>query len=272
MTGLSLGWVPTRGAVRFTLTNPTAKQTVMRVVPGGVLQQIRGYPTDTWWAGTTSAIGYDYEMPLGVTVTYAVVPYTARTLPAGAVTATIFTMTPGSPNGEAWLRDVLQPILSVPTSFVSSGDETRAARQNVLEIAGRANAYVVWDTRAARSGTVQLAVKNEPTPGVWTVPTNRDKLETLFLSGRPLLLSVCDQVGFKPCYMAIGDVSTGVASAMAGVARQTSHGSRRIARHERRADAGLAERTLRRIVRKAARDQRPRQRGPRNCRWLERQG
>ena len=207
MTGLSLGWVPTRGAVRFTLTNPTAKQTVMRVVPGGVLQQIRGYPTDTWWAGTTSAIGYDYEMAMGVTVTYAVVPYTARTLPAGAVTATIFTMTPGSPNGEAWLRDVLQPLLSVPTYLVSSGDENRTARQSVLEIAGRANAYVVWDTRAARSGTVQLAVKNEPTPGVWTVPTNRDKLETLFLSGRPLLLSVCDQVGFKPCYMAVGDVS-----------------------------------------------------------------
>jgi hypothetical protein len=207
VTGLALAWVAARGAVRFTLTNPTAKQTVMRVAPGGVLQQIRGYPTDTWWAGTTQAFGYDYEQPLGVTVTYAVVPYTARTLPAGAVTAAIFTRTPGATNGEAWLRDPLQPILSVPTYFVSAGDEARTARQSVLEIAGRSNAYVVWDTRAGRSGTLQLAVANDPTPGVWSAPTNRDQLEALFMSGRPLLLSVCDQVGFRPCYMACGNVS-----------------------------------------------------------------
>jgi hypothetical protein len=203
---LALDWVSSRGAVRFTLTNPAAGETVKRVRPGGSLASIRGYSSAAWWAGTTEAIGYDYEMPLGVVVTYAVVAASVSQLPATAVTDTIFTMTPGATNGEAWLRDVLQPNLSIPVGFVSSGDELRPARQTVLEIAGRRNPYVVWDVRLSRTGTVTLAVANNPIPGVWTSPTNRQKLEVLFDSGRPLLLSVCHRLGFLSCYMAVADV------------------------------------------------------------------
>lgn len=208
MTTLALAWVADRGAVRFVITGAVAGQTVKRVLPGGALRNIRGYSSDRWWQSAgASAYGYDYEAPLGVTVLYAVVPMAANTLPASAPQDDLFTASPGASNGEAWLRDVLQPTLSIPVSFVSSGDEVRAARQTVLEIAGRRAPYVVWDVRRSRHGTVSLGVRNDLSLGVEVVPTNRQKLETLLVSGRPLLLSVCDRVGFAPVYMAVGDAT-----------------------------------------------------------------
>jgi hypothetical protein len=206
MVTLTLGWVATRGAVRFTIDAATVDQTVKRVVPGGVLQAIRGYPDGTWH-GPTAAFGYDYEMPLGVTVTYAVVDKLATTLPVGAVTAAILTQTPGRANGEAWLRDIQQPILSQPVSVTSTDDETRGARRTIYEITGRSTPYVVWDSRTSRQGTITLLVTNTPQTGVWQVDTPKQKITALLMSGRPLMFSMCDSKGFAPLYMAAGDIT-----------------------------------------------------------------
>jgi hypothetical protein len=205
VTTLALGWVTTRGAVRFTIDGATVDQTVKRVVPGGVLQAIRGYP-DGSWHGVTG-LGYDYEMPMGVTVTYAVVDKLVTTLPVGAVTAAIFTQTPGRTNGEAWLRDIQQPILSQPVTVTSTDDETRGARRTIYEITGRSTPYVVWDSRTSRQGTITLYVENHPTPGVWEVDSPKQKITALLMSGRPLMFSMCASKGFAPLYMAAGDIT-----------------------------------------------------------------
>ena len=134
---ISLAWVSTSGSVRFTVTDAIAGQTVKRLTPSNTLQGIRGYGDDSWISGG-SGFGYDYEMELGVTVRYALVDKAATTLPAGASVASVFTQTPGRANGEAWLRDVMQPILSQPVSVISTGDERRVARQAVYDIAGKA--------------------------------------------------------------------------------------------------------------------------------------
>ena len=146
-------------------------------------------------------------MPLGVTVRYALVDKAATTLPAGAQTASIFTETPGRENGEAWLRDVMQPVLSQPISVMSTGDERRVARQAVYDIAGKPNPVVVWDSRTSRQGTITLGVQNHPVPGVWSTDTPRDRMDLLLSSGRPLLLSMCARLGFHPCYMAVADAT-----------------------------------------------------------------
>lgn len=122
-------------------------------------------------------------------------------------TAVIFTQTPGRTNGEAWLRDVLQPILSRPVSVVSTGDEAYTARQSILNVAGKSTPYVVWDSRSARQGTITLAVANKVVPGVWDDATDRLKLEALFTSGRPLLLSLCAGKGYANGYLAIDTVT-----------------------------------------------------------------
>jgi hypothetical protein len=204
---LTLGWVDSQGAVRFTVLNVPndGLTTVKRVNPGGTLTAIRGYPDGAWHG--TSGLGYDYEAPMSVWVRYAICDRDAKNLTASMVTAVIFTETPGRTNGEAWLRDVLQPVLSQPVSVVSTGDEVYVARQTVLEVAGKRTPYVVWDSRQSRQGTVVLAVRNTVVSGVWNDSTKRAKLEALFSTGRPLLLSMCANKGFRNAYLAIDSVT-----------------------------------------------------------------
>jgi hypothetical protein len=207
MSTLQLDWVPSQGAVRFSVYDvlDDDRTTVKRVNPGGTLTAIRGYPDGTWHG--TSGLGYDYEAPMSVYVRYAICDRDARNLMDTMITAVIFTQTPGRTNGEAWLRDVLQPILSRPVSVVSTGEEVYAARQTVLDVAGKRTPYVVWDSRQARQGTVTLVTKNTVVPTVYSDSTERDKLEALFATGRPLLLSMCANKGFRNAYLAIDSVS-----------------------------------------------------------------
>jgi hypothetical protein len=204
---LQLDWVPSQGAVRFTVDGLVDDDvtTVKRVNPGGTLTAIRGYPDGTWHG--ISGLGYDYEAPMSVYVRYAICNQDAKNLAATMVTAVIFTETPGRTNGEAWLRDVLQPVLSQPVSVVSTGDEVYVARQTVLDVAGKRTPYVVWDSRQSRQGTVVLAVRNTVVSGVWNDSTKRAKLEALFATGRPLLLSMCANKGFRNAYLAIDSVT-----------------------------------------------------------------
>lgn len=204
---LQLDWVPSQGAVRFTVFDvpDDDKTTVKRVNPGGTLTAIRGYPDGTWHSLT--GLGYDYEAPMSVYVRYAICDRDAKNLTATMVTAVIFTETPGRTNGEAWLRDVLQPVLSRPVSVVSTGEEVYAARQTVLDVAGKRTPYVVWDSRQARQGTITLVTENTVVPTVYNDSTERDKLEALFATGRPLLLSMCANKGFRNAYLAIDSVS-----------------------------------------------------------------
>ena len=92
-------------------------------------------------------------------------------------------------------------------SVVSTGDERRVARQAVYDIAGKPNPVVVWDSRTSRQGTVTLAVQNTPQTGVWSTDTHRARMDLLLSSGRPLLLSMCANLGFEPCYMAVADAT-----------------------------------------------------------------
>jgi hypothetical protein len=123
------------------------------------------------------------------------------------VTAVIFTETPGRANGEAWLRDIVQPSLSQPVSVVSTGEELYTARQTVLDVAGKSTPYVVWDSRQAKQGLITLAVVNHPVAGVYSDSTPRMKLQAMFMTGRPLLLSMCANKGFKNSYLAIDSVT-----------------------------------------------------------------
>jgi hypothetical protein len=204
---IELAWISSQGAVRFTVYNVLndGLTTVKRVNPGGTLSAIRGYPDGTWHS--TTGLGYDYEAPMSVAVRYAIVNRDATVLAATDPTAEIFTQTPGRTNGEAWLRDVQKPALSRPVSVVSTGDETYVARQTVLDVAGKSTPYVVWDSRQARQGVITLVVENATTPGIYDDSTDRRKLEALFASGRPLLLSICAGKGFQNAYLAVDAVT-----------------------------------------------------------------
>lgn len=161
-------------------------------------------------AGATSGAYFDGDTADTTTYNYAwteAVNASTSTRTPLIMVASVFTQTPGRENGEAWLRDILQPILSQPVSVLSTGDERRVSRQATYDIAGKPNPVVVWDSRTSRQGTITLAVQDHPVTGVWSTDTARDRMDALLSTGRPLLLSMCANLGFHPCYMAVADAT-----------------------------------------------------------------
>jgi hypothetical protein len=197
---LTLAWLDQWGAVRFVADSIPAGSTVFIIAPGDHLQMIRGYEDDTWHSAGGAGLGYSFEMPLGVPVRYGIAPVTAQTWPGTGVEATIVT-----PGGEAWLRDLYLPDMSQQVVVLSTGEESRPARQSVLRISGRERPVVLWDVREGRQGIITLRVTNMPSAR-WDT-TYRDKIDALLNTGRPLLLSMCHSKGFPPCYMAVQDAS-----------------------------------------------------------------
>lgn len=195
--GVQLEWVDDWGAVRFTVGGMAADETVRLIGPGNVLIPIRGYETGEWHVGSDEGYGFAFEMPLGVTVGFGIAKVGALTW-QGGLFATIVT-----PEGRAWLRDLHNPLLSLEVVVSSTGTEAKPARQTIHEISGRPKPIVRWDVRGGRRGTIILRVENSAND-FW-VKTNRDKLDDLLETGRPLLLSLCHTKGFAPCYMAVGD-------------------------------------------------------------------
>lgn len=196
---LSLDWWEDYGAVRFTATAVPAGSTIYIIAPGDRLQTIRGYEDDSWHSAGGPGLGYSFEMPMGVVVRYGIAPVGSISWPGSGEQAAIFT-----PQNQAWLRDLYDPTLSQKVTVMSTGDENRPARQSVLRIAGRPKPVVLWDVREARQGTIILVIENDPdaNPVLWRI-TEKDKIDTLLDTGRPLLLSLCQSKDFPPCYMAV---------------------------------------------------------------------
>jgi hypothetical protein len=197
---LTLTWWPDYGAVRFLCDEIPTGSTVFIIGPGEVLQSIRGYEDDTWHAPNGPGVGYSFEMPMGVIVRYGIAPMGATSWPGAGVQAAILT-----PQNQAWLRDLYDPTMSRRVAVVSTGEESRPARQSVLRVSGRAKPVVLWDVREARQGTITLAIQNDSTyPTLWQT-TEKDLVDRLLDTGRPLLLSLCQSKDFPPCYMAVTD-------------------------------------------------------------------
>jgi hypothetical protein len=202
------------GAVRLEVTGMAAGGgglVVKRGLPAGPqdagpwhLESIRGFDNAATWPGPGASAGlvYDFEMPLGIVVHYVLVPAATTTASAADAHEKVSVATPGN---LAWLRDPMQPVLSQPVWVVSTDPEARTGRQTIYSVVNKKAPVVVWDVRQARSGTVQLLVRDEP--GDFYQQTRRDAMDLLLDSGRPLLLSLCASKDFDPCWMAIQDVT-----------------------------------------------------------------
>ena len=196
--GVSLTWIDARGAVQFVAGGMATDDTVKMIRPDGTLLSIRGYETSEWHEGSSSGFGVCYEAPLGIDVRFGLAPVSATTW-SGDLEATITT-----PDGQAWLRDLHAPDLSLSVQVASTGDEGRTARQTTHRIVGRARPIVRWDVRQSRQGTITLRIDNGTEVTGWET-TLREQLDLLLESGRPLLLSLSHKFGFSHCYMAVGD-------------------------------------------------------------------
>jgi len=191
---LTVAWQAAYGYVQFSVRDAPAGYTVKRVALGATnLIPIPGFETSTW-ISTVDGAGYgeDYRPPLGAVVTWVLCPVGATADNAAYTRASL-----GTPS-EAWLRDVAQPQTSRRVNCVNTDDEGLPAYQHVYDISGRRLPLVVHDIRQGRHGSVMLHVD-----GI----ADRNGLEALLATGNPLLLTLCVQVGWAPCMMAVGDAT-----------------------------------------------------------------
>lgn len=191
MTTLDVDWIDTYGYVQFDVRAAPAAYTVKRKdLTSTRLIAIPGYE-DTSWITGGAGYGEDYRPPLGATVTWVVAPVGATADDVSYVRASLAT-----PGGYGWLRDVSNPSMSRKVSVASSGDESLPAYQHVYDISGRKLPLVVHDVREGRRGSVILSIPNRD---------ERVAIQRLLYTGNPLLLSMCSDVVWEPCMMAIGD-------------------------------------------------------------------
>ena len=191
-TSLTVSWIPTYGYVRFEVREAPAGYTVKRVALGATnLLAIPGFEDSAWISGGVG-FGEDYRPPLGATVTWVLCPVAATADDPAYVRASLTTP------AQAWLRDVAQPQTSRPVIVVNTDDESLPAYQHVYDISGRRLPLVVHDIRLGRHGSVLLFVADVDA---------RRGLESLLATGNPLLLTLCQEVGFPACMMAVGDAT-----------------------------------------------------------------
>lgn len=189
---LDVTWIEDYGYVRFDVRAAPAGYTVKRVTAGGQLIPIPGFEDSSWLDPSGNGYGEDYRPPLGTTVTWVLCPVDATAdTPAYTRDSTTTPM-------EAWLRDVGKPQTSRRVTVVETPDENLPAYQHVYDISGRRLPLVVHDIRLGRHGSVLLYVAST---------AHRLDLEALLATGNPLLLTMCESVGFAACMMAIGDAS-----------------------------------------------------------------
>jgi hypothetical protein len=190
---LTVVWQEAYGYVQFTVRDAPAGYTVKRVALGSTqLMPIPGFEDSSWIAADGAGYGEDYRPPLGAVVTWVLCPVDATADNAAWTHAS--TPTPA----EAWLRDVGKPQTSRRVNVVNTDDEGLPAYQHIYDISGRRLPLVVHDIRQGRHGSVVLYVD-----GI----ADRNDLEYLLGTGNPLLLTLCAEVGWAPCMMAIGDAT-----------------------------------------------------------------
>lgn len=198
---IAAGWQDSYGYVRLVVDNvPSgAYMTIKRVSEDGSnLETIDRLASNRWLGtipvgATGTAFAEDYRAPLGRTVRYQWVTPTQTTPspPATAIESDVDT-----PADEAWLRDVAHPILASSVRVVDTGGEQEQVIEHIYAVSGRRLPLVVHDVRQGRQGTVQLAVQ-----GI----DERNAVEALLATGNPLLLAMCADVGWRACYMAVGN-------------------------------------------------------------------
>lgn len=191
MTTIELDWIDAYGYVQFGVRDALDGYTVKRLDQfSTALIPIPGYEDSSWIVGG-AGYGEDYRPPLGLTVTWVVAPVGATADSPTYARASLTT-----PGGYGWIRDVSNPAMARRVTVADTGDESLPAYQHVYDVSGRRLPLVVHDVREGRRGSAVLVVPDR---------AERRAMEGLLATGNPLLLSMCSDLVWEPCMMAVGD-------------------------------------------------------------------
>lgn len=151
--------------------------------------------------GQSSFTITDYEAPLNVPVQYTA---TISSIVLGVLTrqysATSQQVTINAPTNTCWLKNVLVPAQNLSLRLSDVSDLKYSGKRQVSYVIGRANAVVLNDVRAGRSGTLTFSTF-----------AAADRLSFLGLigtsPGASLFLQVNASDGFEDMYFSAGDVT-----------------------------------------------------------------
>ncbi|MET9480945.1 hypothetical protein [Streptomyces sp. NPDC006638] len=183
----------------LTTGGPAWMWSLTRVIAGEPEQPVRGWTGDLTNQTTVGdvAVITDYEAPLGVPVSWYV--RTVNPVPPGSISYASDPLILDAEELAVWLKDPGLPARSV-RAVVSTPlpTWTRAARQGVRQVRGRARPVVISDVRSSRTGSLTLVTETD---------ADVDALWWVLDPGGPLLLQWPPGWGERDMYVSVGDVS-----------------------------------------------------------------
>ncbi len=163
--------------------------TVTRTHPSGRVLTVRNMTLAPLSGGVF--IGWDYEMPVGVEVTYTGYLYDSSdtSTPLDLTDPVAITWT----TDHDWLKDPLEPIRNVAVLVNDMSEYAYATPTAVLEVLGRPDPVTVGEIRQAATGDLTLVTLDK---------TAREQLHYLTASGHVLLLQSTQDSGVGNMYVA----------------------------------------------------------------------
>lgn len=188
-------------SVTLTLRELTLGQllTIYRVLPDGTRTLVRG-PSGMYSKTPITAdevVVEDYEVPLGVPVSYSVELLTSGSQTPGYRDTETVTLTPGDAN-ECWLKDPGQPQRNLKVMVAKAPDWQRQIEQNEVRVRGRRNSVVLSDVRGGLEGELQIWTRSDD---------ERTALHWLLDSGNVLFWQAVPGMGVSDMYVAVGQVT-----------------------------------------------------------------
>lgn len=169
-----------------------------RMTTDGALTPVRGPDGDMTKLTITgdTAVAEDYEAPLGESIRYYIKRWTIE---ASYTTAYSEPMTlPQPPDTTVILKDPSLPARSTTAVVSTLPDWTRAARQGVNAVRGRARPVVISDVRTSRTGTLTLVTESQ---------AEIDAMWWLLETGNVMLLQWPKSWGERDVYVTAGDAT-----------------------------------------------------------------
>ena len=192
MTGIAsfLDTVTEKGRIRITVNAVAGTLvSVTRIHPSGRVIPVRGMTLQPLSGGVF--VGWDYEMPIGVSVVYEAAVYDATDTvnPLAVVDAGAITYT----TAYEWIKDPLEPIRNMPIRVVDMTEYDYVTPTGVHTVLGRPDPITVGDVRQAATGALTLYTETSE---------ERDRLHYITSSGHVLLLQSTQDSGVGNMYIA----------------------------------------------------------------------
>jgi hypothetical protein len=176
--------------VRLTVSSASGTLlTVTRRHPSGRVIAVRGMDLVPLSGGTF--VGWDYELPISVPVTYVASVYGPSDTDTPLDSSDGVTVTWTTPHD--WLKDPLEPIRNMPILVGDIGDFTYDSRMGVHPVIGRPNPVTIGDTRSSANGEFTFVTLSQDF---------RDRFHLITSSGHPLLLQSTQESGVGNLYFA----------------------------------------------------------------------